>query len=151
VPPPQLAAPVKGFAAWALALLVDRYGPDQMVALQRLAERGRLDPDYLGELRSSWAAIREAAEQWLAWEKQSRASVDGTTSVRLTEAPPSSSPEPLREVDTETAAKLLNVSTSRIRQMARSGEIVGRKVGRVWLVSMASVKAYRQGTSRRSG
>jgi len=144
VPPPRLAAPVRGFAAWALVLLVDRHGPDQMVALQRLAERDRLDPAYLIELRSSWAAIREAAQQWLEWERQSRRSVDGTFPRTGTEAPPSSSQAPSLEIDTTTAANMLDVSTSRIRQIMRAGKITGRKVGRVWLVSVASVQAYRE-------
>jgi excisionase family DNA binding protein len=144
VPPPRLAAPVKGFAAWALVLLVDRHGPDQMHALQRLAARDRLDPAYLIELRSSWAAIREAAEQWLEWERQSRPSVDGIFPRPGTEAPSSSSQAPSLEIDTTTAANMLDVSTSRVRQIMRAGKITGRKVGRVWLVSAASVKAYRE-------
>jgi len=143
VPPPRLAAPVRGFAAWALILLVDRYGPEQMVALQRHAERGRLDPAYLTELQGSWAAIREAAQHWLAWERQSRPAGDGPSSAAETVPPPGSvSQAPAAEIDTETAAKMLDVSSSRIRQIIRSGKIAGRKVGRVWLVSVASVKAY---------
>jgi excisionase family DNA binding protein len=144
VPPPRLVAPVRGFVAWALVLLVDRHGPDQMVALRRLAERGRLDPAYLGELQSSLAAIREAAEQWLAWEKQVRASASGRASAGQTETRPFSSDERSTEVNTETAANLLGVSTSRVRQMMRAGEIQGRKMGRMWLVSLASVQAYRE-------
>jgi excisionase family DNA binding protein len=143
VPPPRLAAPVKGFAAWALVLLADRHGPDQMAMLRRLAERGRLDPAYLDELQSSLAALREAAEQWLAWEKQVRASVSGRASAGRTEARSSSKAEST-DLDTEAAANLLGVSTSRVRQMIRAGEIQGRKVGRVWLVSWASVQAYRE-------
>jgi excisionase family DNA binding protein len=135
---------VRGFAAWALVLLADRYGPDQMVTWRRLAERGRLDPAYLGELQSSLAALREAAEQWLAWEKQVRASATGSASAGHAEARPSSSEEGSTEINTEAAANLLGVSASRVRQMMRGGEIQGRKMGRVWLVSLASVQAYRE-------
>src|SRR5262249_35355936 len=120
------------------------HGSDQMATLRRLAERGRLDPTYLGELQSSLAALREAAEQWLAWEKQVRASASGRASAGQTETRPFSPEERSTEVNTETAANLLGVSTSRVRQMMRAGEIQGRKMGRVWLVSLASVETYRE-------
>jgi excisionase family DNA binding protein len=51
---------------------------------------------------------------------------------------PLSSPE----VDTRTAASLLGLTTSRVRQLLRSGEFAGRKVGNVWLVSATSVAGY---------
>jgi hypothetical protein len=142
-PPLRLAAPVRGFAAWALNLLVDRYGREQLVAFRRLAEYGRLHQAYLAELESSWAAIREAAEQWLAWERQYHPSVHGSRSVADTEAPPSSAQASPIEIDTTAAAHMLDVSTSRVRQLMRAGKITGRKAGRVWLVSVASLKAYK--------
>jgi len=145
-PKPRLTAPVNGFAAWALSRLLDQHGANQLVALRQQVDLGRLDPAYLSELRSCWEAIREAAYQWLAWERWRRASLGAKTSAEGTRA----SPHPA-ETGTATAAEMLGVSTSRIRQMARSGEITGRKVGRVWLVSTASVKAYGSRGERQPG
>ncbi len=141
---PCLVAPVQGFSAWVLGRLIEEHGAGQLAALRRLAERGRLDSAWLDELQWTCAAVREAASQWLEWEKQRRSMADAGRRPRADHPPDRAPVDPLSspEVDTGTAAYLLGVTTSRIRQLLRSGEFVSRKVGRVWLISSTSIVAY---------
>lgn len=141
---PRLVAPVQGFSAWALGRLIEEHGAGQLAALRRLAERGRLDSARLDELQRTCAAVMEAASQWLEWERQRGMTADADRRAEE-DGPPAQAPlDPLSspEVDTRVAAHLLGVTTSRIRQLLRSGEFAGRKIGRVWLISSTSVAAY---------
>lgn len=128
---PVLAAPVAGFAAVTIARLLDGAMPNRLVALQSLAEAGKLHPDRVAEVASAWAAIREAARQWDA--------AGGSTADPAAAVPPRS-----KEIDTDRAAGLLGVTPNRVRQLARSGDLPGRKVARVWLVDRRSVEMRRE-------
>lgn len=141
---PHLVAPVQGFSAWALGRLIEEHGAEQVAALRRLVERGRLDSAWLDELQRTCAAVMEAASQWLEWEQHRGMTADSDQQSRQNCPPAQASLDPLScpEVDTRVAAHLLGVTTSRIRQLLRSGEFAGRKIGRIWLVSSASVAAY---------
>jgi excisionase family DNA binding protein len=131
----QLAAPVSGFAAYAISRLLDETLPARMVNLQKLVEAGKLHPDRLRELRTAWAAIRAASREWTQW----RTAVDDTAADLVTAAPGDSQ----LEIDTARAADLLGVSPNRVRQLARGGVLGGRRVGRTWLVSRTDCELRR--------
>ena len=141
---PCLVAPVQGFSAWALGRLIEEHGAGQLATLRRLVERGRLDSARLDELQRTCAAVMEAASQWLEWERQRGMMADADRRSEEGGSPAKAPSEALSsaEVDTRVAANLLGVTTSRIRQLLRSGEFAGRKIGRIWLISSASVMAY---------
>jgi excisionase family DNA binding protein len=46
------------------------------------------------------------------------------------------------EISPRKASELLRVTDSRVRQLLRSGELPGRKVGPRWLVKRSAVLAY---------
>lgn len=132
---PPLGAYVAGFAAQILAKILADELPHRLVSLQRLAEEGKLHPDRLAEVTRMWAHVRAAARQWSTW----RASVDGSTEDPSAEIAPRSS----SEIDTATAATILQVTDSRVRQLARNGQIGARQVGGRWLVSRSDVELRR--------
>lgn len=134
---PVLVAPVGGFAAFVIATLLDGELPERMVRLAEQAAAGRLHPDRLLELRLAWAAIRDAGRQWQQW----RASVDGTAEPLPAETPEGSNRE--REIDTAAAGALLGVSDRRVRQLAATGDLAARRVGRAWLIDRSAVELRR--------
>ena len=51
----------------------------------------------------------------------------------------------------EAAAAFIGVTTGRVRQLLRSGDLLGEKIGaRLWLVDQDSAKEYRD-TQRKPG
>ena len=132
---PLLGAHVSGFAAFVLCKMLADQLPGRLVSLTRMAEAGRLDPARVSELTSTWAHIRVAAEAWATW----RAAVDESAEDPVAEVDPQSS----QEIDTATAATLLQVTESRVRQLARGGVINARRVGRTWLVSRSDCEIRR--------
>jgi hypothetical protein len=132
---PVLAAAVSGFAAFMIGRILEDALPGRLVGLQRLVESGRLHPDAIAEVTAQWAAIREAGRQWA----DHRTAVDGTTAEAVTAIPPRST-----EIDSGAAAGLLGVSPNRIRQLARNGDIPGRKVARTWLVDRTAIDLRRE-------
>lgn len=129
---PVLAAPVGGFAARVLAITLDAEMPKRIHSLQQLAASGRLDPNKVAEVVATWAAIREASRQW-----SDAAAGDSTAD------PVTAMPECSQEIDTDRAAGLLGVTPNRVRQLARCGELPGRKTGRQWLVDRTAVELRR--------
>ena len=127
---PPLVAPVGGFAGFVLAPLINDGLPSRIAKLQRLVNAGRLHPDLLAEVVDTWAGIRAVAQMWDA--------ADG-----IAADPPAAMPEPSQEIDTDRAAGLLGVTPNRVRQLARSGDLPGRKAGGVWLVDRAAVDIRR--------
>jgi excisionase family DNA binding protein len=132
---PPLGAYVAGYAAFIIEKLLAERLPSRLVAARALVEEGKLDPARLAEVVTTWAQIRAASRQWSTW----RSSVDRTAEDLSTEIPPPSS----SEIDTATAAAILRVTESRVRQLARSRQIGARQVGRVWLVSRSDVELRR--------
>jgi excisionase family DNA binding protein len=130
-----LVAPVGGFAAFVLAKVLDDALPSRLVGLQRQAEAGRLHPDLVAEVTSTWSAIREAGRQW----SEHRSAVDGSAAEPVTAIPARSA-----EIDTDKAADLLGVTPNRVRQLVRGGDIQARKVGRVWLVDRTAIELRRE-------
>lgn len=49
------------------------------------------------------------------------------------------------EISTDTAALALGCSVEYVRRLCRSGRILGRRIGRAWLVDRASLDAWRYG------
>lgn len=134
---PPLAAPVAGFAAFAIAAVLDDALAARMVHLQAQVAAGRLHPARLAELRQAWAAIRAAAQEWSQW----RAAVDGRTEPVPAETSPGSARE--REIDTARAGDLLGVSARRVRQLVAAGDLPARRAGRTWLVDRCAVELRR--------
>jgi excisionase family DNA binding protein len=137
---PPLVAPVGGFAALVVALVLEDALPARLVALQRQVEAGRLQPGRLVELRQTWAAIRTAGAEYRRW---SEAFVDGRAEDRSAKEQPDSG----REIDTATAAGLLGVTPTRVGQLVRAGALPGRQVGGRWLIPIADVE-LRKAASR---
>lgn len=134
---PQLVAPVGGFPALVIAKLLEDAMPARVVYLQRLIERGHLRPERMTELRETWAAIRSAAREWETWWS----AAGDRAAEQVTAVPQGSSGE--REVDTTTAACLLGVTPNRVRQLARAGDLPGRRAGRMWLIDRAAAELRR--------
>lgn len=132
----RLVAPLSGWAALVIARVLDREMPSRLLAVQAEVERGRIDPARLGELRETWAAIREAAAAWAASRDTSPASPASPDRAEVVRES--------REIDTGTAADILIVSTRRVRQLVATGELPGRQVTRrghlVWLVNEQAVR-----------
>lgn len=137
--PLLVVAPVGGYAAAVVAEILDDVLPARLERLARLAEVGRLHPDYLRDLRVSWVAIRQAGDMWLAH----RSAVDGIAAGVVTATAPQST-----EIDTEAAGVLLGVSPNRVRQLARSHRLAARRAGRVWLVDRRSAELYAMEAAR---
>ncbi|MGI5236482.1 helix-turn-helix domain-containing protein [Dactylosporangium sp. CA-139066] len=123
-----------GFSAFVISVLLAKHLPAELVSLGRKVEEGRLDPAQLVAVRQTWAQVIAAAEMW----KARRASADGSTEVLAAEMPAGSDPW----IDTAVAADLLGVSTSRVRQLLRSGALAGRRAGGVWWVHRADCESY---------
>lgn len=132
---PLLGAHVSGMAAVVFARILDEHLPGRLIHLRLLVERGHLSSDALAETMHAYRAIRAAAAAWA-----DAPAVAAVTAPPVTAADRDSEQE---EITTETAADLLGVSTNRIRQLARSGVINGRHVGRTWLVDLNDVKERR--------
>lgn len=127
-PRPVLGASVAGFSAYVVALVLDADLPARIERLQA----NHADPALIAELRATWVTVAEAARQWAAW----RASVDAIITALPAETPR----ELAREIDTGTAAGALGVTSSRVRQMLRGGQLTGRRIdARTWVVDRASV------------
>jgi len=122
--------------AAVIAAVLDEVLPGRLAELQRSVDAGRLHPDYLAELRRAWVATRQAAAMWLAWRATAvDGSADGVVAALAAE---------LCEIDTDRAAVLLGVSPNRVRQLVRCGRIIGRRMGRMWVVDQRSVLVYRE-------
>ncbi|GAA1550395.1 hypothetical protein GCM10009827_083830 [Dactylosporangium maewongense] len=130
-----LGAHVSGFSAFIIAYVLDAHLPAELVKVSRMAERGHVDPARLVEVRDTWAQIKAARSGWVEW----RASVDGRTEALPAEMPAVST----QEIDTATAADLLRVTSSRVRQMVRSGDLLARKQGGVWLLDRSEIEMRR--------
>lgn len=137
---PLTAAPVAGWPALVChRMLAERV--DQLAA--------GVHPDLAEQLRETLAALRQAGEAWAAWrrsvaEVEAEASAGASASAAAAVAGAVSA-----EVDTTTAAALLGVTPSRVRQLARCRRLPGRKAGRVWLVSAAALAMYAEGRDGR--
>jgi excisionase family DNA binding protein len=136
---PPLVAPVGGFAAFVLARVLEDALPSRLVGLQRQVESGNLHPDFLAQVTQAWAAIQEASRQY----KQAAASASESAEEVLAEVPAASG-----EIDTDRAAGLLRVTPSRVRQLVRSGDLPGRKLGREWLVDRTAIDLRLEANSR---
>lgn len=133
---PPLGAYVAGFSAYVIEMLLAEQLPDRLVRHRELVEAGKLDPARLAELTHTWAQVRAASAQWKAW----RSSVDASA-----EDPPAEIASGLpSEIDTATAAAILRVTESRVRQLARAGQLGGRQVGRTWLLRRSDVELRRE-------
>ncbi|MFY1673687.1 helix-turn-helix domain-containing protein [Plantactinospora sp. WMMB334] len=132
---PLLGVQVAGFPAVVLAWVLDGALPQRLQTLDELVALGRLDPGRVVEVRRVHEAIRAAAAYW-----RESSAVDGSTAERVAAIPEGSTST---EIDTVTAAELLGVSPNRVRQLARSGQVNGRHVGRSWWIDRNSVEARR--------
>jgi excisionase family DNA binding protein len=102
---------------------------------RRISSASGIHPDNAAELLAAFAELNRIGGEWMASRPISVASRP------LTEINTGSVAD--MEIDTEKAAELLNLTTSRIRQLLRSGELQGRKVGRRWVIKRSDVLGYR--------
>jgi excisionase family DNA binding protein len=85
-------------------------------------------------------ALERVGKAWMA--SRPPISVVSRLPRLSTEMAPASTVD-MKEIDTAKVAELLNLTTSRTRQLLRSGVLPGRKVGRRWLIRRSAVLAYR--------
>jgi excisionase family DNA binding protein len=103
---------------------------------RRVSLASGIDPANRDELLSNFEELARVGRGWMA--SRPRVSVAAGS---VTEMVSASSVD--MEINTEKAAELLNLTTSRVRQLLRSGELPGRLVGRRWVVKRSAVMAYR--------
>lgn len=138
---PLLGASIRGIAA---AWLWRRVEPQTDGAAVRLA--GMYGPAAGNELAQALSDLREAAAQWDARELLRLAgSADGSTEVVSAELPAESLG---MDMSTDEAAGILDVSPRWVSQLAASGVLQGRKVGRQWLLARPAVLEYRDARSQ---
>ena len=87
--------------------------------------------------RNVGEALHSIHETGRAWESGDLVRRD--TAVRCELSPPSCA-----TITTEQAAQQLGLGTRQVQDLARSGRIAGRRVGRRWQLDPRSVRAYQQ-------
>src|SRR5215217_1247228 len=111
------------------------------VPLQRRISRASgIHPDNAAELWAAFHELDHAGKAWMALRPRKSAG-------SVTEMHPASSLD--MEISPKKAGELLRLTDSRIRQLLRSNELPGRRVGRRWVVKRSAVAAY-AGTSRKA-
>ena len=98
-------------------------------------------------LSSAFAQLREAERQWEQRRRDDSTSVDGNAETPAAETAPASGvhqgpPASGQWVDTQSAAGILGVTERRVRQLLAGELLVGRKIGRQWLVERASITTH---------
>ncbi len=97
-------------------------------------------PDLADQLEESFDQLKASAAEFLLDLSTTGAapvaSVDGSDETEMAAVGASSGHD---EVTTQQAARVLGVSARRITQLVADGSLVGRKVGRSWLVDGGSV------------
>jgi hypothetical protein len=127
---PLLGAYVAGWPAFALDVILRRYGRDYTPVM---------NPAQRREMEATRRAIHTAAVLW-----QASTSASATAQTPTAEITPRLASEKLT---TSQAAAVLGVSEQRVRQLAARWVYQGlaRKVGRTWLLDPAAVAMYRDG------
>jgi excisionase family DNA binding protein len=100
---------------------------------RRCSPASGIHPDTAAELLADLEVLRGAGESWR------RARLISVVPRLPTEIDSDSS---AMEIDTGTAAELLDRTASRVRQLLRRGELAGRRVGHRWLIRRADVLSY---------
>ena len=112
---------------------------------RRIAPSTGIDPRNRDELLSNFEELARVGRGWMRSRRP--ISVASQVSRSVTEIDRGSVVD--MEINTEIASQMLRLSDSRIRQLLRSGELAGHKVGRRWLVKRSAMAAY-AGTSRKA-
>lgn len=99
----------------------------------RISAASGTPPEIAAELQAGLEELERVA-------KAPRRAIS-VAAQRLTEIPG----ELDAEIDTREAAKLLGRTDSRIRQLLRSGDLGGRRVGRFWVTTRGAIIDYRDG------
>ena len=125
---PLLGAHVAGWPAFALDVILRRYGRDYTPVMNPAQQR---------DMEATRRAIHSAAVLWHA-----STSASATAQTPATEITPRLASE---ELTTSQAAIMLDFSEQRVRQLAVrwAAEGLARKVGRVWLLDRTAVEMYR--------
>jgi len=122
--------------------------PLLLAAIQDSARRaaGPVHPDLRALVEAAGVAARlHSAHRARLVDLERRAGfavASGRTSGVLSSAqmgPPSN-----EEITTPVVADLLDISPQRVRQLAASGRIAGRRIGRTWWINRASATAWRE-------
>jgi len=132
------AVVVRGFAAAALAAAVADYVPGGVDAVVRGMGMG---PRTEAIFRASVQLLQESANDWHAARATS---ADGRTETGLADDQASSS----AWISSKQAAQALGVTDSRVRQLARTGELASLKVASRHMFRRDAVIAFREGRRR---
>lgn len=135
LPPPGhpalLGVTLRGFPAFALSALLQRYVPEEAWR----ATLAQVAPDRRAALELAVAELQMAAAHARDLGA-SRAAVNGSAAEEETATEAGSA----HELSTDEAAGRLGVTANRVRQLCRAGELQARQVGKTWLVDAASVQ-----------
>jgi excisionase family DNA binding protein len=104
--------------------------------MRRISPASGIDPANRAELLAAFEGLDRVGQEWMRLRR-----TISVASRPLMEINARSVAD--LEIDTEKAAELLNLTTSRVRQLLRSGDLPGRVVGRRWVVKRSAVIAYR--------
>ncbi|MFC0623221.1 helix-turn-helix domain-containing protein [Kribbella deserti] len=112
--------------------LAGRCGDDMRMAAEVYARRGQGDVarQFLAAVGQMEAAAAQLSNEAVA---EAVISVSGNAETEMTAVLGAS------ELSTSEAAKRLGRTRERVVQMLNAGELLGRKVGRAWLVDAQSV------------
>jgi len=136
---------VPGSLAEELAVALDR-----LEAYEHGVPLARRQPARLS--RAEWVVREFAREAALRFRAQQEAHGAYAAAIATVLTPAQAASQSGPEITTEQAATIAGVSTVRIRQLAMSGDIKGRKAARnVWLLDPESVRAYAQRRGGRHG
>jgi hypothetical protein len=108
---------------------------------RRISPTTGIHPSNAAELWAAFSELERVGEVW----KGSRGPIS-VSSRPVTEMHAGLSPD--MEISSEKAGELLDRTTSRVRQLLRSGELSGRKVGGRWVVRKRDVLAYANSSGR---
>ena len=117
-----------------------RPGPEQAIPLPlRLAPLAAFLVELAAKEITQRGGTRSAMRDLPELEAILRAPATG---ARATPARTMGSRQKPEELTTVQAAPLMGISASRVREHAKTGRIIARKVGRDWLIDAGSARSY---------
>lgn len=132
------AALVSGAPAWMLRRLFP------LAEVERRLDDGGICNPLRAEIVDTWRAVEAAARAFEAAARAFEASACESVTMRPTEAALESTPDEL--LTSEQVADEMHLTESRIRQLARQGDLPGRQIaGRWWVFARRDVNYYQKG------
>lgn len=128
----EAAAPIVELSDGSVVVPARLAGPVRRILVRDLAEHIRADggTPTAGVRQLVYALVRAEERH----EQPAQFADETTNAYRV-----------MVEISTTDAAAALECSAQYVRRLCRSGHLVGRRIGRAWLIDPASLDAYRHG------